>query len=65
MTRVEPVRWCEHRTCQRLAVVLVTDLEGDFAYLCRDHWHHLHRRTRGAIYAVRILLHNWLPGGGR
>ena len=55
------VRWCEHDPCDRLAVVLVSDLEGEHAYLCRDHWHHHHRRTHGAIRAVQILTRNWTP----
>ncbi|HEY9412282.1 MAG TPA: hypothetical protein VIP77_22070 [Jiangellaceae bacterium] len=56
---VQPVRWCENGRCERLAVVLVSDLEGFQAWLCRDHWHRLYRRTRGAIHAVQILTRNW------
>lgn len=54
-----PTRWCEHDGCERLAVVLVSDLEGFQAFVCRDHWHHLHRTTGGAVRAVRVLTTNW------
>lgn len=52
-------RWCEHTPsgtgCRQLAVVLVTDMVGFTAYVCQDHWHHLHRASRGQIRAVQIL----------
>ena len=57
--RPELARWCEHRRCERLAVVLATDLEGFQAWLCRDHWHHHYRRTNGAIHAVQIITGHW------
>lgn len=55
----EPVRWCEYARCERLAVVLVTDLEGFTEWVCRDHWHKLYRRSKGGIQAVQIISRTW------
>lgn len=55
----ERARWCEYARCERLAVVLVADLEGFTQWVCRDHWHRLYRRSKGSIQAVQIITRNW------
>lgn len=48
-------RWCEYSGCNRLARVLVSDPDGDEAYVCQPHWDHLFQASQGGIRGLQLV----------